>query len=481
MALHSAKRRQVLLQVELLEERTLLSGYRQKNLTGYQPGMGHYTDPNLNGWGLAFAPDGPFCVANASTGTATFYDHQGKPLPLVITIPPAPGQPFGPIGSPTGAVYNPTSDFVITANGKSAPALFLFDTLDGILCGWNPAVDPTHAILLVDNSTEAPIPASYTALALTRNSQGQNVLYACDSGFSPTVSNDRIDMFDGRLHALGSFTDPSVVPTADGTIFQVEDVGRKLYVTFAGFTAPYGGVVDVFDTDGHLLTHHFAYNAPGQGPLAAPWGITPAPCDFGSFSNDLLIGNVEGAGNINAFDPNTGAFLGALKHPDGTPVAIPGLWDLAFGAGSHRNGKTNELYFTAGFTGEDPAGNGLFGVLRAAGDEDDGAVRNWVDAGVARGDRLRPHQERAVSLWEPRAVSDGNGLANQVSQRSLLRVNGPVALVAPSRTAASIGFSRQPAVVRTRGQAIDRIFASLQEEPLVLALGDDAAPAGAGA
>ena len=46
---------------------------------------------------LAYAPDGPFCVANTATGTATFYDAQGKPLPLVVTIPAAPGQPLSPL------------------------------------------------------------------------------------------------------------------------------------------------------------------------------------------------------------------------------------------------------------------------------------------------------------------------------------------------------------------------------------------------
>jgi hypothetical protein len=127
--------------------------------------------------------------------------------------------------------------------------------------------------------------------------------------------------------------------------------------------------VDVFDTDGRLLTpHHFVSNAPGAGPLENPWGIVHAPADFGPFSNDLLIGNVEGAGNINVFDPHTGRFLGQLKHPDGTPVAITGLWDLVFGGGQPINGRTNDLYFNAGFTAADPAGNGLFGVLRATGD-----------------------------------------------------------------------------------------------------------------
>ena len=44
-----------------------------------------------------------------------------------VSIPAAPSQPLGPVGRPTGVVYNPTSDFVISENGRSAPAEFLFD------------------------------------------------------------------------------------------------------------------------------------------------------------------------------------------------------------------------------------------------------------------------------------------------------------------------------------------------------------------
>jgi uncharacterized protein (TIGR03118 family) len=351
--------------LEALEERTVLSGYQQINLVGFQPGMAHFTDPNLNGWGMVSMPNGSFAAANAfSTGLVTFYDRHGHVLPQTITVPASASQPFGPVGHPAGIVYNPTSDFVISEGGKSAPARLLFDTIDGTLSGWNPDVDPTHAIVLVDNFA-AGHPAVYTGLDIAQNSHGQNVLYAAD------IINNRVDMFDGGFHALGSFTDPSV--TAFGA-WQVEDLGGKLYVTFGTLAPPYGGVVDVFDTDGHLLTpNHFAANAPGAGPLANPWGIVQAPAHFGAYSNDLLIGNVEGAGNINAFDPVTGAYLGSLLHPDGTPIAIPGLWDLTFGTGTPDSGKTNQLFFDAGPTTANLSGNGLFGVIHAAGDEGDDA------------------------------------------------------------------------------------------------------------
>ena len=257
-----------------------LAQYIEMDLTGYQPGLGRFLDPNLNGWGMDFTPDGLVAIANTATGTVTFYNHAGKPVPPVITVPPAPTQPFGPIGQPTGLVYNPTSQFVITANGKSAPARLIFDTGDGMICGWNPDVDPTHAIIMVDRSTEAPFPAGYDALALAQNSRGQSILYAADGGGSPIASNNRIDMFDGSFQSVGSFTDPNVALEYPGnTALGIEHEDGVLYVTFGGFAPPFGGVVDIFDADGNLLTpNHFAANGPG-GPLVNPFGIARVPAN----------------------------------------------------------------------------------------------------------------------------------------------------------------------------------------------------------
>src|SRR5262249_26813941 len=126
--------------LEVLEDRTVPSGYQQINLVGNQPGVAHFTDPNLNGWGMTSLSDGSFCTANAfTTGLATFYDRSGHVLPQTITVPASASQPFGPVGHPSGVVYNPTADFVISEGGKSAPARLIFDSIDGTLSGCNPA------------------------------------------------------------------------------------------------------------------------------------------------------------------------------------------------------------------------------------------------------------------------------------------------------------------------------------------------------
>jgi uncharacterized protein (TIGR03118 family) len=113
----------------------------------------------------------------------------------------------------------------------------------------------------------------------------------------------------------------------------------------------------MFDTGGHLM-RTFASNG-SSGPLQSPWGVALAPHDFGKYSNALLVGNVAN-GHISAFNATTGAFLGQLENPQGKPIAIPGLWSLVFGAGNPANGKTDELFFTAGPNGYT---DGLFGKI----------------------------------------------------------------------------------------------------------------------
>ena len=346
----------------VLGQNPTLAQYVQLNLTGFADGMGRYTDARLDGWGMVQSPDGLFIVADTATGVATFYNRSGKPLPMTITIPAAsgPGQ-----GVPSGLVYNPTDDFVISKNGKSAPAKLIFSTLDGALCGWNPAVDRDHALLMFSGSH-----AGYPGLALGKNSRGQNILYAANFGSNPSFQNVEFDMFDSGFNPVGSFTDPAVA-TEFGQFgqfpFGVDYADGKVWVTYAlvlGVPLRFGGVVDVFDGDGNLLTpHHFAANAPGEGPLANPWALVTAPAHFGKFSNALLIGNVEGPGYINAFDPNTGAFLGQLTHPDGQPIAIAGLWELIFPHDSPGDGQSNPLFFDAGLNAILDPGNGRFGMI----------------------------------------------------------------------------------------------------------------------
>ncbi len=158
----------------------------------------------------------------------------------------------------------------------------------------------------------------------------------------------------------GTFNDPGI-PTGYAP-YNVQYLNGNLYVEYAKVNpvtgipvAPSGagGYVDVFDTNGHFVQRLIS-----NGQLDAPWGITMAPAAFGSFGGDLLVGNF-GNGEINAYSPTTGSWLGTLMDTSGNPIADSGLWALDFGNSS---ANPNALYFAAGIN---RGNDGLFGDIQA--------------------------------------------------------------------------------------------------------------------
>ena len=313
--------------------------YLQTNLVSDVPGLAANTDPNLkNPWGVSFFPTSPFWVSNQGSGNSTLYDGAGNIVPLVVSIAPI-GVPNGP----TGQVANGTSGFNLP-NGN--PALFLFDTLDGQLLGWNGGAGTTAV-----NVATTP-GAIYTGLA-NGSSGGANFLYAADATGHINVFDTNFANVTGTMFA-GKFVDPKALPGFNP--FNIQNINGNLFVTYAhnvmGVGQP-GGFVDEFDTSGNFM-QRIATN----GALFAPWGITLAPSTFGAFGGDLLIGQF-GDGQILAYDPTTHAFLGALDDKNGMPIVNPFLWALDFRTGG-TNDNLNALYFTAGLNNQQ---DGLFGKL----------------------------------------------------------------------------------------------------------------------
>jgi uncharacterized protein (TIGR03437 family) len=111
----------------------------------------------------------------------------------------------------------------------------------------------------------------------------------------------------------------------------------------------------VYDATGTLLQHLIA-----GGVLNSPWGVAIAPATFGKFANALLVGNF-GNGLINAFNADTGAFLGNLQDASGKDIVIPGLWGLIVGNGGN-GGDKDSVFFTAGPGGQK---HGLLGSIQA--------------------------------------------------------------------------------------------------------------------
>lgn len=340
------------------------NSYDVQNLVT-DPGSGitaAHPDANLrNGWGVAFNPTGFAWVADNGTGKSTLYDGSGNVNALVVTIPSANGSDPG---TPTGIVFSGSNtDFIVTANGKTGPARFIFASEDGVISAWAPTVDGTHAIRVALGAD-----AVYKGVTLAGNGDGF-FLYAAD------FHGRKIDIYSSTfapVSAAGKFVDRNI--PADYAPFNVQNIQGNLYVSYAKTTpgsddetAGRGlGFVDVFDADGNLLRRLAQH-----GTLNAPWGMALAPTGFGKFSNDLLVGNF-GDGTINAFDPRTGAFKGQLRGADNKVLKIDGLWGLAFGNGI-LNQPTDTLFFAAGPHDE---ADGLYGRIDArvptAGNDHDG-------------------------------------------------------------------------------------------------------------
>ena len=340
------------------------TSYKQTNLTANLAGVANHTDAQLsNPWGISFIPGDVFWIANNNGGTSTTYDAQGNKQNITAGIPVASVNPCNP-GCPTGTVANQSTNF------GGAP--FLFDTEDGILVSWN---GTANAVTKVDNSAHNAV---YKGLALVSNAAGNFLLAA-------NFRSGAIDVFDRNFRPAtlsgGTFTDPNL--PAGFAPHGVHVINGAVFVTYAMQDAPKHdpvpgagmGLVDIFQTDGK-----FVRRMATGGTLNAPWGVVATSANFGTFSNDVLVGNF-GDGTINAYDTNAN-FLGQVVDSNGHVITNPGLWDMVFGAGG--TGDPNTLYFTAGGASQT---SGLFATLvpTAAAGTDFSLMLSAPTATVTRG------------------------------------------------------------------------------------------------
>lgn len=333
--------------------RVLFGGpvYLQTNLTSDGSVPANNVDPALkNPWGLAFSSTSPFWVSDQATGAASVLTATGTALGLQPAVPGGSTPPQGP----TGQVFNSAGagTFAIPSSTGTVSSTFLFDTLGGTIDGWNSGSTGGSASALVAATEPGAV---FTGLA--EDSVGPNsYLYAANSTGGIDVYDTSFANVTGTTFA-GKFVDPNL-PVGVAP-FNIQNIGGNLYVTYASLTAAGaplpGGFVDEYDSSGDFIKR-----VASNGPLEAPWGLALAPATgFGAYSGDLLVGNF-GNGEINAFDPATGAYLGTLDGSGGTPLVNDFLWALDFGNGSN-GANPDTLYFTAGVN--DQMG-GLFGAIQ---------------------------------------------------------------------------------------------------------------------
>jgi uncharacterized protein (TIGR03118 family) len=337
--------------------------FRQIDLVSDRPGVARLTDPGLvNAWGLSAspgtdaAPGSPLWVSAAETDrTPVYAGTSSTTVSKVLEVGVASG-------APTGQVFNTdTTGFVVHDDaGHSAPAVFIFDSENGGIDGWNPTVGATGSG--PSTTTEVAVRnganAVYKGLAIGMASDGHTYLYAAN------FRSGRVEAYDDTFTPVelpgGLFVDRRI--PAGYAPFNVQELAGKLYVTYAKQDARLEddvagrghGFVDVFSTDGALIRRLVT-----RGVLNSPWGLALAPKGFGRLGGALLVGNF-GNGHINAFNAMTGAKEGQLRDAHGRPISIDGLWALRFGNGNAA--KTTELLFSAG---PDDESHGLLGKIVA--------------------------------------------------------------------------------------------------------------------
>jgi uncharacterized protein (TIGR03118 family) len=316
--------------------------YSWTNFQSDIAGVAQHVDPNLvNPWGMSVSTNGTIWVSDNGTGVATLYHQDGTAVSLVVTIPTAK-QNRG-TGNPTGLVFNGTNFFQVTKNGTSAPARFIFVSEDGSISGWNPTVDPTNAIIAVDNGTNRGVNHAVYKSATLGVANGHNFLFVSN------FHTGEVETYDGNFHQVtpNGFVDPNL--PAGYAPFGIRNFNSEIFVTYAkqdhakhdDVPCPGCGFVNVFDTSGNLLRRLVA-----NGNLNAPWGLVEV-------EGNLWVGNF-GDGLINVYNPMTGAFIETLMRADGTPLQFDGLWDMlpAQSGGG--------VFFTAGIADES---HGLFGLI----------------------------------------------------------------------------------------------------------------------
>jgi len=329
--------------------------YAQHNLVSDGAVPEGLVDPNLvNAWGLASSPTSPWWISDNGTGRSTLYSVGTGSIPLIVTVPGAMGKQ----SAPTGLVFNGGTGFVVNNGAGTSPARFIFASEDGTISGFR----GVPVVLAVNNSASGAV---YKGLAIASTATGDFI-------YATNFHAGAVDVFDSKfkpVHTPGAFTDRTL-PEGYAP-FGIQNLGGAIYVTYALQNADKHddvpgeghGFVDAFDTAGNLVRR-----VASKGRLNSPWGLALAPADFGFFSGDLLVANF-GDGHINAFDPErlrgNGGYQqrGMFHSADGPPLAIDGLWAIAFGSGAPNNGPTNTLFFTAGPFDE---GHGLFGSLVVA-------------------------------------------------------------------------------------------------------------------
>jgi len=317
--------------------------FDKKYLTSDLPNIATYQDTNLiSPWGMAVI-DCIMWIANY--GLISSYELNGKLLYHAL-IPKVAGN----VVTSTALIKNHTSGFVITSGPNTASCYLLIASKNGVIFGYNPFVDATNCITVIDNSANNAV---YTGLAILGK-----YLYATD------YYNNRIDVFDYNFNQVLTFpfTDLEVLDPLpiDVAPYNIVNIDKLLYVVYArqpdanGVVEPKKQIsyVSIFTKKG-LFVERFINKHPENS-----WAFNLVPHCFKVLKHRFLLGNVNGTISIyNKY----GEKKGTIRDKKGCKLVIYGLNGLDI--------YDKKIYFTANpLSGYDDnpilANHGIFGYIK---------------------------------------------------------------------------------------------------------------------
>jgi uncharacterized protein (TIGR03118 family) len=306
--------------------------FKVNNIVSNLPNNAKNQDPYLvDAWNIVIVNKNDMWVSNKVTAFLTNYDLSGNIISTPVKVPDIGVNP----ALPTGLIINESTGFVITKGPNVASSYLLVCTENGTICGYNPLVDTSNAIVAVDNSGTG---ACYKDLAMVNN-------YLCATDFH----NKKVDVFDFNfvLTMALPFTDLDVlnpIPANYGP-YGIENIDGFMYVTYAEQKAPANtqdlpgkghGYISIFNKDG-LFVKRFA----SRGKLNSPYGIVKTPETFGDLSDKILVGN-HGNGKMYVYDCD-GEVIYILKDKHKNKICIHGLHGL-----TKYDCETHYIYWASG-------------------------------------------------------------------------------------------------------------------------------------
>jgi uncharacterized protein (TIGR03118 family) len=332
----------------------------QVNLASNVAGEAPLTDPDLiNPWGLSISPGNQVWVSDQGADASTLYQLNPNGDTVTKSTTTRTTMADSTLG-PSGTVAYTGKGFVLHNGKASAPAQFMFASLDGHIEAWSANVDPRIGATQ-DVATVAD--AAFTGLSIAPTADGGR-LFAPDYA----AAGSKIYVFNSKFQQVKlpstAFTDPHL--PSGYHAFGTQVIDGNVYVTYDTLGATAGapgtgagvGLVDEYTVNGNLIGR-----VATGGTLDAPWGMAIAPKSWGRDAGALLVGNF-GSGEISIFPREGNHFASkaagvVVNANTGKPFSEPGLWGLL--QGTPTDGGTSAIWFSAGLNNQE---DGLLGLLR---------------------------------------------------------------------------------------------------------------------